>query len=166
MFVPIRIIIRQYFPQLLLSTNSEEKTSYLDVDVVIKKKACFYHPFLYKKKTRKRKPWTLTFIEEAWIHRTGAIFQRFSIKRRQARSEREVRVTLKGRSEKTKQNKTKHLCPAEQAQFSAFLRQTEASRRRARRVSYARKEEYKKRKAKPAVPCTHINCLRYFFLRP
>ena len=53
MFVPIRIIIRQYFPQLLLSTNSEEKTSYLDVDVVIKKKACFYHPFLYKKKDKK-----------------------------------------------------------------------------------------------------------------
>ena len=51
----------------------------------------------------------------------------------------------------------KHLCPAEQAQFIAFFRQTEASRKRARRVSHARKEEYKKRKVKPAVPCTYAN---------
>ena len=41
--------------------------------------------------------------------------------------------------------KKKHLCPAEQAQFSAFFRQTEASRKRARRVSHAWKEGYKKR---------------------
>ena len=61
--------------------------------------------------------------------------------------------------------KKKHLCPAEQAQFSAFFRQTEASRKRARRVSHAWKEGYKKRKAKPAVPCTHINCSSYFFPR-
>ena len=53
--------------------------------------------------------------------------------------------------------KKKHLCPAEQAQFIAFFRQTEASRKRARRVSHARKEEYKKRKAKLAVPCTYAN---------
>ena len=41
------------------------------------------------RKTRKRKPWTISFIEEAWICRTGAVFQRFLVKRRLARSERE-----------------------------------------------------------------------------
>ena len=79
-------------------------------------------------------------------------FSVFSVKRRQAGSDREVRVTLERRS-----GKKKHLCPAEQAQFIAFFRQTEASRKRARRVSHARKEEYKKRKVKPAVPCTYAN---------
>ena len=49
-----------------------------------------------KKETRKRKPWTLSFIEEAWICRTGAIFQRFSVKRRQARSERESESRARG----------------------------------------------------------------------
>ena len=39
----------------------------------------------------------------------------------------------------------------------AFFRKTEASRKRARRVSHAQKEEYKKRKVKPAVPCTYAN---------
>ena len=57
------------------------------------------HPRI-EKETRKRKPWTLSFIEEAWICRTGAIFQRFSVKRRQAGSDREVRVTLERRSGK------------------------------------------------------------------
>ena len=33
-FVPIQIIIRQYFLQLLLSTNPEKKRPYLNVDMV------------------------------------------------------------------------------------------------------------------------------------
>ena len=167
MFVPIRIIIRQYFPQLLLSTNSEEKTSYLDVDVVIKKRLVFTIRFYIKKKRQERGNHEPLLS----LRRPGSTEQAqfFSVFRSNG-GKREASVKCESRSrgevKKTKQNKTKHLCPAEQAQFSAFLRQTEASRRRARRVSYARKEEYKKRKAKPAVPCTHINCLRYFFLRP
>ena len=109
-------------------------------------KSLFLPSVLIWRKTRKRKPWTLSFIEEAWICRTGAIFQRFSVKRRQAGSDREVRVTLKRRSGKKK------MCPAEQAQFIAFFRQTEASSKRARRVRHARKEEYKKRKANQLYP--------------
>ena len=80
-------------------------------------------------------------------------FKRFSVKRRQAR-----RVTLE--EEWKKKYTKKHL--AEQAQCSAFFRQTEAGRKRTRRVSHARKEEYKKRKAKPAVSCTYTNFSSYF----
>ena len=107
-------------------------------------KSLFLPSVLIWRKTRKRKPWTLSFIEEAWICRTGATFQRFSVKRRQAWSDCEARVTLE-RSEK-------NLCPGEQAQFSAFFRQTEARRKRSRRVSHARKEEYKKKEGKTS--CT------------
>ena len=67
---------------------------------MVLKKSLFLPSVLIWRKTRKRKPWTLSFIEEAWICRTGAIFQRFSVKRRQAQSDREVRVTLERRSEK------------------------------------------------------------------
>ena len=49
----------------------------------------FLPSILIWRKTRKRKPLTLSFIEEAWICRRGAIFQRFSVKRRQAQGERE-----------------------------------------------------------------------------
>ena len=49
MFVPIRIIIRQYFPQLLLSTNSKKKPPYLNVDVLVKKKFVFTIRFDMKK---------------------------------------------------------------------------------------------------------------------
>ena len=42
-----------------------------------------------------KKEETLSFIEEAWICRTGAIFQRFSVKRRQAQSECERRTALR-----------------------------------------------------------------------
>ena len=48
---------------------------------------------------------TLSFIEEAWICRTGAILQRFSIKRRQARE----RVTRERSKKKTRKN-TVPLC--------------------------------------------------------
>ena len=41
------------------------------------------------KKDKKGKPWPLSFIEEAWICRTGAISQGISVKRRQVRGERE-----------------------------------------------------------------------------
>ena len=65
-------------------------------------------PFvLVWRKTRKKKPWTRCFIEEAWICRTGAIFQRFSVKRRQAWSDHEVRVTLE---EEWKKNTRKNTC--------------------------------------------------------
>ena len=63
---------------------------------------------------------------------------------------------LRGR---VKKNTKKHLCPAEQAQFSAFFQQTEAYRKQARRVSHARKEGYKKRKAKPAVPTPIVQAI-------
>ena len=43
-----------------------------------------------------KKEETLSFIEEAWICRTGAIFQRFSVKRRQARGERESESRARG----------------------------------------------------------------------
>ena len=76
-------------------------------------------------------------------------FQRYSVKRRQAWSDREVRVTLE-RSEK--KNTKKHPCPVEQAQFSAFFRQTEASRKRARRVSHAWKEQFKKERQNQLYP--------------
>ena len=63
---------------------------------LIIKKNLFLPSVLIWRKTRKRKPWTLSFIEEAWICRTGAIFQRFSVKRRQARSERESESRARG----------------------------------------------------------------------
>ena len=157
MFVPIRIISGNIFHSFY-SRLTPRKTTLSECWYGYKKKFVFTIRFDINKKTRKRKPWrtkkqwTLSFIEEAWICRTGAICQRFSVKRRQAGSDREVRVTLERRS-----GKEKHLCPAEQAQFIAFFRQTEASRKRARRLSHARKEEYKKRKVKPAVPCTYAN---------
>ena len=43
-----------------------------------------------------KKEETLSFIEEAWICRTGAIFQRFSVKRRQAQSECESESHTRG----------------------------------------------------------------------
>ena len=43
-----------------------------------------------------KKEETLSFIEEAWICRTGAILQRFSIKRRQARGKRESESRARG----------------------------------------------------------------------
>ena len=89
-----RIIIRQHFPQLLLSNNSEKKPPFLNFDVVIEKNL-FLSSVLIWWKTRKRKPRTHNFIEKAWICRTGPIFQRFSVIRRQARSERERRSPKK-----------------------------------------------------------------------
>ena len=99
MFVPIRIIIRQDFPQLLLSTNSE-KNLLIWMLMSLKKKVCFYHLFWYEE--------------------------------RQERRNHEPAVSLRRPGS------------AEQAQF------------------FARKEEYKKRKAKPAVPCTYTNLSSYF----
>ena len=43
-----------------------------------------------------KKEETLSFIEEAWICRTGAILQRFSIKRRQTRGKRESESRARG----------------------------------------------------------------------
>ena len=60
------------------------------------KKSLFWPFVLIRTKTRKRKAWTLSFIEEAWICRTGVIFQRFSVKRRQARSGRESESRARG----------------------------------------------------------------------
>ena len=54
--------------------------------------------------------------------------------------------------EKPRKKIKKHPCLAEQAQFSAFFRQTEASRKRAQRVSHARKEVYKKERQNQLYP--------------
>ena len=108
MFVPIRIIIKQYFPQLLLSTNSE-KNLLIWMLMWLLKKSLFLPSVLIWRKTRKRKPWTLSFIEEAWICRTGVIFQRFSVRQRQARSKRESEPRKRG-GKKNTTTKT-HLYP-------------------------------------------------------
>ena len=55
-----------------------------------------------------KKEETLSFIEEAWICRTGAIFQRFSVKQRQARGERESESRARGGVKKKK--KTQNTC--------------------------------------------------------
>ena len=47
-----------------------------------------------KKKTSV--PLSISFIEEAWICRRGAIFQRFSVKRRQVQGERESESRARG----------------------------------------------------------------------
>ena len=57
------------------------------------------------KKDKKAKPWTLNFIKEGWICRTGAIFQRFSVKRKQAQSEREGESRARGGVKKKKTTK-------------------------------------------------------------
>ena len=82
-----------------------EKPPYLNVDVVIKK-SLFLPSVLKWRNTRKRKPWTLSFIEEAWICRTGPIFQRFLVKRRQVWSDREMRLTLERRKKKKTRKNT------------------------------------------------------------
>ena len=78
------------------------------------KKSLFWSFVLIWRKTRKRKPWSLSYIEdyieEAWICRTGAMFRRFSVKRRQARSEHEGESHARG-GVKKKKNTTKHLYP-------------------------------------------------------
>ena len=80
----------------------------------------FLQSVLIWRKTRKRKPWTLSFIEEVWICRTGAIFQRFSVERRQARGERESESRARGGVK----NKTtiKHLYPYEKEKKESGLR--------------------------------------------
>ena len=52
MFVPIWIIIRQYFPQLLLSTTSL-KNLHIWMLMSLLKKVCFYHPF-WNEETQER----------------------------------------------------------------------------------------------------------------
>ena len=49
------------------------------------------------------------FIKEAWICRTGAIFQRFSVARRQVRGERESEPRARG-GVKKKKNPRKNTC--------------------------------------------------------
>ena len=110
MFVPIRIIIRQYFSQLSLLTNSEKNHPSLNVDVAIKRKFVFTIRFDMKK-TRKRQPRTLSFIEEVWICRTGAIFQCFSVKRRQGRGEHESESRARRGVKKFKKSHKEHLYP-------------------------------------------------------
>ena len=58
MFIPIRIVIRQYFPQLLLSTNSEKNFPIWMLMSLYK--SLFLPSVLIWRKTRKRKPWTLS----------------------------------------------------------------------------------------------------------
>ena len=53
MFVPIRIIIRQDFPQLLLPTNSE-KNLLIWMLMSSKKKVCFDHLFWYEERQERR----------------------------------------------------------------------------------------------------------------
>ena len=110
MFVPIRIIIRQYFPQLLLSTNSEKKTSYLDVDVVIKKKRFVFTIRFYIKKKRQERGNHEPLLS---LRRPGSAEQAqfFSVFRSNG-GKREASVKCESRSRggvkknKIKQNKT------------------------------------------------------------
>ena len=114
--------------------------------------------FLWRK-TRKRKPWILSFIEEAWICRTGAIFQRFSVKWRQARNDREVRVTLERRSGKKK----KHLCPAEQAHLLRFsYKHTQVGSENEEWVTHGRSSTKKERQNQLYSACTPIVPASFF----
>ena len=70
------------------------------------KKGLFVPSVLIGRKTRKRKPWTLSFIEEAWICRKGAIFQNFSVKRSKARGKRESESRARGRVKRKPQKNT------------------------------------------------------------
>ena len=45
------------------------------------------------------------FIKEAWICRTGAVFQRFSVERRQVRGERESEPLARGGVKRKKKKK-------------------------------------------------------------
>ena len=83
-----------------------EKSRYLNVDVVIKK-SLFLPSVLKWRNTRKRKPWTLSFIEEAWICRTGPIFSVFWSNG----SKRESTVKCHSRSKEGKKITKKHRCP-------------------------------------------------------
>ena len=104
-----------------------------------------------KEERNKRKHEPLVSLRRPESAEQAQFFSVFRLKGGKQEATVKCESRLRGGLEK------KHLCPAEQAQFIAFFRQTEASRKRARRVSHARKEEYKKRKVKPAVPCTYAN---------
>ena len=110
MFVPIRIIIRQYFSQLSLLTNSE-KNLLIWMWMWLQKGSLFSPSVLIWRKTRKRQPRTLSFIEEVWICRTGAIFQCFSVKRRQGRGEHESESRARRGVKKFKKSHKEHLYP-------------------------------------------------------
>ena len=64
------------------------------------------------KKDKKEETMRLNFIEEAWICRTGAISQRFSVKRRQVRGERESESRARGgvKNEKSYEKTPVPLC--------------------------------------------------------
>ena len=51
------------------------------------------------------------FIKEAWICRTGAVFQRFSVERRQVRGERESEPLARGGVKKKKKKKNHEKTP-------------------------------------------------------
>ena len=96
MFVPIRIIIRQCFPQLLLSTNAEENLL-IWMLMWFLKKVCFYHPFWYEERQERGNHEPLVSLR-----RLGSAEQAqflsvfFLVKRRQARGERESESRARG----------------------------------------------------------------------
>ena len=51
------------------------------------------------------------FIKEAWICRTGAVFQRFSVERRQVRGERESEPLARGGVKKKKKQTNNEKTP-------------------------------------------------------
>ena len=78
------------------------KLPYLNIDVVIKK-SLFFHPFWYEERQERGNHEPLVSLRRPGSAEQ-AMFQRFSVTRRQVQGDREVRVTLE-KSEK--QNKAK-----------------------------------------------------------
>ena len=102
-FVPIWIIIREYFPQLLLSTTSVKN---LDIWMLMSllKKVCFYHPF-WNEETQERG----NHEPLVSLRRPGSAeqVQFFSVFWSNG-GKREATVKCESRS---KEGKKKHRCP-------------------------------------------------------
>ena len=96
-FVPIWIIIGNIFHSFY-SRLTPWKTS-LPECWRRHKKSCFYLPFWYKERQERGNHKPLVSLRRPGSAEQ-ATFQRFLVKRRQARGDRKVRVTLEKRSEK------------------------------------------------------------------
>ena len=99
-------IFRSFYSRL-----TPRKTSLSECWCGCKKKFVFTIRFDMKKD--KKEETMNPFIKEAWICRTGAVFQRFSVERRQVRGERESEPLARGGVKRKKKKKTtkKHLYP-------------------------------------------------------
>ena len=88
------------------------KLPYLNIDVIIKK-SLFFHPFSYGERQERGNHEPLVSLRRPGSAEQ-AMFQRFSVTKKQAQGDREVRVTLEkgsAKQNKTKKNTKKHLCP-------------------------------------------------------